>query len=101
MQHQPLAAPGAQPPLPGAAVEHQRLGAVGHGLDRGCYGNPQEVPRDRAMNSPISPDVLLTGVRLLGWRTDTAAERERLDEDVRLLLRLQALTACESERLVS
>lgn len=45
------------------------------------------------MNSPISPDVLLTGMRLLGWRTNTEAERERLAGDVRLLLELQALTA--------
>ena len=53
------------------------------------------------MNRPIPPEVLLAGMRLLGWRTDTEAERERLAGDVRLLLELQALMARESERLVS
>jgi hypothetical protein len=38
------------------------------------------------MNAPINPDVLLAGIRQLGWRTDTAAERERMAADIALLL---------------
>jgi hypothetical protein len=45
------------------------------------------------MNTPINPDVLLAGIRQLGWRTDTAAERERMAADIALLLECSQITA--------
>jgi hypothetical protein len=45
------------------------------------------------MTNSISPDVLLAGIRQLGWRTDTAEERARMAADIALLLEISALEA--------
>jgi hypothetical protein len=40
------------------------------------------------MTTLINADVLLEGIRQLGWRTDTHAELERMAADIALLLSL-------------
>jgi hypothetical protein len=48
------------------------------------------------MTTSINPDVLLAGIRQLGWRTDTAEQRERMAADIALLVEISVLEASPS-----